>query len=65
MDNIENAILSKKGTLYSEPEILIKTELSDSATYFNILKLISEGKTRPGEIAESLTIFDLKDMENF
>lgn len=56
MKNIEDKILSKKSTLYSEPEVLIKTELSDSATYFNILKLIAEGKTRPREIAGPLTI---------
>ncbi len=56
IENIENKILSKKSILYSEPEILIKTELPESTTYFNILKLISEGKTRPSEIAGSLTI---------
>jgi AAA+ ATPase superfamily predicted ATPase len=56
IENIENKILSKRDILYSEPEILIKTELPESATYFNILKLISEGKTKPNEIASSLTI---------
>ena len=56
MDNITSSILDKKSILYSEPEILIKTELPNSATYFNILKLISEGKTKPVEIAGSLSI---------
>jgi len=56
MDNIASSILNKKSILYNEPEILVKTELPDSATYFNILKLISEGKTKPVEIAGSLSI---------
>ncbi len=56
VDNIKSGILSKRSILYSEPELLIKTELSDSATYFNMLKLISEGKTKPGEIAGFLTV---------
>lgn len=56
IENIKSEILSKKCILYSEPEILVKTELPDSVTYFNILKLISEGKTRPSEIASFLTV---------
>ncbi|HIH43594.1 MAG TPA: ATP-binding protein [Candidatus Methanoperedenaceae archaeon] len=56
MWNIKEKILSKRSILYSEPEILVKTELSDSSTYFNILKLISEGKSKPGEIAGFLTV---------
>ena len=56
MENIKNSIVNKKSILYNEPEILVKTELPDSATYFNILKLISEGKTKPVEIAGSLSI---------
>lgn len=56
IENIQESILSKRSILYNEPEILIKTELPNSSTYFNILKLISEGKTKPNEIAGSLTI---------
>ncbi len=56
LENIKNNILSKKSILYNEPEILIKTELPNSATYFNILKLIAEGKTTPSEIAGFLSI---------
>jgi AAA+ ATPase superfamily predicted ATPase len=56
IENIKNKILSKRSILYTEPEMLIKTELPESATYFNILKLISEGKTKPNEIASVLTI---------
>lgn len=54
--NIERAIISKRSILYSEPEILIKTELSNAMTYFNILKLIALGRTKAGEIADMLTI---------
>ena len=56
IENIKNKILDKRSILYIEPEILIKTELSESATYMNILKLISEGKTKSIEIADSLSI---------
>lgn len=54
-DIIENIqrILSKNSILYNEPENLIKTEISDSNTYFNILKHISKGVSRSSEIAIS------------
>lgn len=54
-DIIENIqrILSKNSILYNEPENLIKTEISDSNTYFNILKHISKGVSRSSEIATS------------
>ncbi|MCL7410699.1 MAG: ATP-binding protein [Methanosarcinaceae archaeon] len=50
MANIQR-MLSKTSVLYSEPEILIKTEMSDSHSYFNILKHISQGVSRSSEIA--------------
>lgn len=56
LENIKNKILSKSSILYNEPENLIKTELPDSATYLNILKLIAQGKTKSSEIADALTI---------
>ena len=56
IENIKNKILDKRSILYIEPEILIKTELSESSTYMSILKLISEGKTKSIEIADSLSI---------
>lgn len=45
-------LLSRTGVLYNEPETLLKTEISESNTYFNILKNISAGTARPSEIAE-------------
>lgn len=56
VENIKNKILDKRSILYIEPEILIKTELAESSTYMSILKLISEGKTKSVEIADSLSI---------
>ncbi|MBU4245692.1 MAG: ATP-binding protein [Nanoarchaeota archaeon] len=56
IENIKNKILSKRSILYNEPENLVKAELPDSSTYFNILKLISEGKNKPSEIAGFLTV---------
>jgi AAA+ ATPase superfamily predicted ATPase len=44
-------ILSRTSLLYSEPEILLKTEVQDSNTYFNIMKVIASGTTTPSEIA--------------
>ncbi|MGB9939011.1 ATP-binding protein [Methanosarcina sp.] len=44
-------ILSRTSLLYSEPENLLKTEVQDSNTYFNIMKVIAAGTTTPSEIA--------------
>ncbi|TFH05665.1 MAG: ATP-binding protein, partial [Methanosarcina sp.] len=44
-------ILNRTSLLYSEPETLLKTEVQDSNTYFNILKVIAAGTTTPSDIA--------------
>lgn len=44
-------ILSRTSLLYSEPETLLKTEIQENNTYFNILKVIAAGTTTPSEIA--------------
>ncbi|MEZ5336024.1 MAG: ATP-binding protein [Methanolobus sp.] len=51
-ENIRKLLL-RTGVLYSEPEVLLKTELRDSNTYFNILKNIASGISRSSEIAGS------------
>lgn len=51
-DNIRK-LLSRTSVLYSEPEVLLKTELRESNTYFNMLKNIASGMSRSSEIAES------------
>lgn len=49
-------ILSRTSLLYSEPETLLKTEVQDSNTYFNIMKVIAAGTTTPSEIAAASSI---------
>jgi len=49
-------ILSRTSILYNEPEVLLKTELRESNTYFNILKSIASGISRSSQIAESCGI---------
>lgn len=53
---LQESILSKTGILYNEPEILARTELPDPSTYFNIMKLIAQGKTKMNEIADMISI---------
>ena len=53
---IEASILSKRGALYNEPDMLIRTELPNPATYFNIMKLIAQGRTKSNEIADMISI---------
>jgi len=55
-ENISYNLLSKRGILYNEPEILIKTELPQPATFFNLLRYMAEGKTKPVELSNLLTI---------
>jgi len=43
--------LSRTSVLYNEPEVLLKTELKESNTYFNILKNIASGVSKSSEIA--------------
>ncbi|MBI4171105.1 MAG: ATP-binding protein [Candidatus Aenigmarchaeota archaeon] len=54
--SIEAGILSKRSALYNEPEMLIRTELPNPATYFNIMKLIAQGRTKTNEIADMISI---------
>ncbi len=56
LKSIETGILSKRGALYNEPEMLIRTELPNPATYFNIMKLIAQGRTKTNEIADMISI---------
>ncbi len=56
MKSVEAGILSKRGALYNEPEMLIRTELPNPATYFNIMKLIAQGRTKTNEIADMISI---------
>jgi AAA+ ATPase superfamily predicted ATPase len=53
LQNNINTLLSGTSVLYNEPEVLLKTELRENNTYFNILKNIASGIVRSSEIAES------------
>ncbi|AKH97407.1 ATP-binding protein [Halanaeroarchaeum sulfurireducens] len=49
--NVQAAILSERGLLYSEPEFLLRTELRQPNTYFSILRALARGRRTPNEIA--------------
>ncbi|MFA9517213.1 ATP-binding protein [Halopenitus sp. H-Gu1] len=49
--NVQQAILSERGLLYSEPEFLLRTELRQPNTYFSILRTLAHGRRTPNEIA--------------
>ena len=49
--NVQQAILSERGLLYSEPDFLLRTELRHPNTYFSILRALAHGRRTPNEIA--------------
>ena len=49
-DNVKSKVLSKGEILYDEPEFILREELREPRNYFSILKAISLGKTKLGEI---------------
>lgn len=52
-ENIQSHILHRRGTLYSEPQLLLLEELHDPRNYFSILRAIAEGKHKLSEISQS------------
>lgn len=48
--NIRNKMLTPEAYLFSEPEFILREELREPRNYFAILRAISMGKTRSGEI---------------
>jgi len=48
--NIHKNILTPEAYLFREPEFILREELREPRNYFSILRAISLGKTRPGEI---------------
>ena len=50
-ENVTQSILSERGLLHSEPEFLLRTELTQPNTYFSILRAIAHGRRTPNEIA--------------
>ena len=55
-ENIEEKILNKNSYLYSEGNFLLKDEIGESASYFNILQAISNGNRKIGHIASTLGV---------
>jgi len=55
-ENLKENILNKNSFLYSEGYFLLKQELSELATYFSILAIISKGDTKIGNIASKLHV---------
>jgi len=51
-DNINLLFFSKGGLLYEEAENLLRYELREPSTYFNIVRAIEEGATSYSEIAD-------------
>jgi uncharacterized protein len=56
LENIRDNILDKNAYLYQEVKFLLKEEISDPTTYFNILEAISEGETKIGKIGAKLNV---------
>jgi len=53
-ENIKEHILEKKGYLYAEPRFILSEEVSETTTYFSILKTIASGQHKMGNIASRL-----------
>lgn len=54
LENIKEHILSKNGYLYAEPRFILSEEVTETTTYFSILKTIAEGERKIGNIASRL-----------
>lgn len=55
-ENIRAAILSPQGFLHTEPEYVLRMELSEPNTYFALLTAIAEGRRTSNEIAQAAGI---------
>jgi len=53
MENIRRLFFSKGGIFFEEGEILLKEELREPYVYLDILRAISEGRTKRAEIANA------------
>lgn len=53
-EQLEDAVLSKSGFLYEEPNFLLKSESLTAVNYFSIIKAIADGNHKLGKIAGAL-----------
>ena len=51
-DNLAHLYFRPMGFLYSEPELLLRQELSEPAAYYSVLRSVASGANRPKAIAE-------------
>lgn len=53
-EQLKDAVFSKNGFLYEEPNFLLKSESLTAVNYFSIIKTIAEGNHKLGKIASAL-----------
>lgn len=53
-EQLKDAVFSKNGFLYEEPNFLLKSEFLTAVNYFSIIKTIAEGNHKLGKIASAL-----------
>jgi AAA+ ATPase superfamily predicted ATPase len=54
LENIREGILSKKSYLYIEPRFILSEEVTETLSYFSILKAVAEGEHKVGNIASRI-----------
>lgn len=53
-EQLKDAVFSKNGFLYEEPNFLLKSESLTAVNYFSIIKTIADGNHKLGKIASAL-----------
>lgn len=53
-EQLKDAVFSKNGFLYEEPNFLLKSESLTAVNYFSIIKTIADGNHKLGKIANAL-----------
>lgn len=53
-EQLKDAVFSKNGFLYEEPNFLLKSEFLTAGNYFSIIKTIADGNHKLGKIASAL-----------
>lgn len=55
-EEILDAVLSKNGFLYEEPQFLLENEVQTPNSYFSIIKAIADGNHRLSKISDALSL---------
>lgn len=63
-ENVEHTFFNKHNLLFQEAEILLKEELREPNTYFNILKAMIDGATRLTDISKQ-SMVDITNMNKY